>query len=136
MDTKLLLEIPGKGTGVTNLRRAPLRGASAAGGAAPSPGQKAERNGPLRSASGRFRLTAGVPLNIAVGNDHRRMLVLQNLDVAQKLFWNLGAPADANSGFIPALGNLLFDYSCPTDAVWVFATVDLSGYFMEVAPIG
>jgi hypothetical protein len=117
----------GKGPGVTDLRQQ-LR---ASGAPVTATGQKAERTGPIRTASANFRLVAGVAVNLAPVNNDRKGLLLQNLDPAQKLFFSWGGPPNANSGFIPALGNLLRDVNCPTDSIWVFSLVDLSGYFEE-----
>lgn len=123
-----MLPTLGKGPVVTNLANQ-FRAAGTA--ANPETGKPGPRNGPIRTASGNFRLTANQALNLAVVNNDRKGLLLQNLDPAEKLYFKWGGPPDTNSGFIPALGNLLRDVNCPTDSLWVLSTVDLSGYFEE-----
>ncbi len=127
-----LLPSLGKGVEVTGSLPGTFKGINGD----PSSLNNGGRTGPNRSASSSFRLEAGVALNLCQANNYRTMLVLQNYDVAEKLFWNLGAPAFDGSGFLVPGGNFLFDVNCPTDSLWVFATVNLSGFYMESAPIG
>lgn len=92
------------------------------------------RSGPIRTNDIPFTLVAGEPLNIATANKFRRGLILTNKDPVNNLFYKFGGQADANSAFLVPNQYILLDVTCPTDAVWVFATVALAGHYMDFAP--
>lgn len=109
----------------------PALGARAAASAASG----APRKGPLRANDMPFTLAAGVPYNVSTSNPYRESLILQNKDVVANLFFRFGGPADATSAFLSPNQFMLLDIKTPTDPVWVFALVNLSGNFIEMARI-
>lgn len=96
-----------------------------------------ERTGPIRSNVVPFRVLANAPaLVISVQNPYRKGLSIQNNDPTQNLFVGFGILADANGFRVGPLTTVLFDFVCPTDAISVFALFDISGFMLEMAPIG
>jgi hypothetical protein len=97
------------------------------------------RKGPMRTTPIPFRLDANIPVNILQANPHRKGLLIQNLDPVDNLYVSYGLVISVDNFtqlfFIGPLGYQLLDYVTPTDAVWLFATVDLSGNIQEFAPI-
>lgn len=91
------------------------------------------QSGPTRTTPLPFNLVAGQPLQLAPFNPRRTGLLLQNRDPAAALFYNFGSPANVFTGALPGgLGaTLLLDYTCPCDAIWVFAVANCSGYLAE-----
>jgi hypothetical protein len=117
------------GPGVTNLRRRFNRSGE-------SPASEVVRDGPMRSNPVPFALIGGAPaITIAVQNPHRKGLLIQNRDATNDLFVGFGTLADANGFAITALGYVLLDFICPTDAISVFALVNVRGFMVEMAPI-
>lgn len=90
-------------------------------------------DGPITSNEVPFRLVAGEPRLIAAGNSRRKGLMLQNLDATDNLFYTFGPEANGTSSFLTPGSTLLLDFICPTNSVWCFATVDLSGYYRDFA---
>lgn len=88
-------------------------------------------NGPIVTNDIPFRLTANVPYNIVVSNKRRRGLILYNADPVDNLFFAFGKQANELSTACEPGEKVLLDFTCPTDGVWLFATVDLAGTFME-----
>lgn len=95
-----------------------------------------ERTGPMKTASIPFRLTPAVALNLMTDNPHRKGLVIQNLDPVTNLNVAFGTIADANSFALPPNSVMLLDFVCPTDSVWLFATLAVSGFAFEFARQG
>lgn len=97
------------------------------------------RSGPMRTTPIPFRLVANVPINILQANPHRCGILIQNLDPVGNLYISYGLVVDLNnfaqSFFLGPLGYQLLDQVTPTDAVWVFATLNLSGNIQEFARI-
>ena len=101
-----------------------------------APGDKVPRTGPMRSNPVPFNVIANDPaIVIAVQNPDRKGLLIQNLDVAANLFVGFGTLANARGFALGPLGYILLDFVCPTDAISVFATANVNGYFLELAPI-
>jgi len=97
----------------------------------------AMRVGPVKSAPVQFTLIANAPAYvIAVANPARVGMLLQNRDVAADLFFNFGADANVSTGSIAPGQFLLLDFICPTDSVTVFATANVSGYFVDMSRTG
>lgn len=100
-------------------------------------GKPAERLGPIRTTNLPFAVIGGAAaIVIAVQNPWRKGLLLKNLDPVANLYVGFGQLADINGFFIDPLGYVLFDFTCPTDAISVFATVNVRGFMAEMAPIG
>ena len=95
-----------------------------------------QRTGPIRSNPVPFTLVANAPaIVIASQNPYRKGLILQNKDLIDILFVGFGTLADARGFQIAPLGGTtLLDFVCPTDTISVFATANISGYFVEFAP--
>jgi hypothetical protein len=97
------------------------------------------RKGPMRTTPIPFRLLANIPINILQANPHRKGLLIQNLDPVDNLYISYGLVVDltnfAQAFFLGPLGYQLLDFVTPTDAVWIFATVNLSGNIQEFAQI-
>lgn len=76
--------------------------------------------GPLTDCSG----SAGNSTLILAASSWRKFLIIQNIDAAETMWVNFGAPATAGPGSfrVPAGGTLTFDEAfLVTDAVYVFA---------------
>jgi len=100
-------------------------------------GQPTPRQGPIRTTNLPFAVIANAsPIVIAVQNSWRKGLLLKNLDPVENLYIGFGQLADVNAFFIDPLGYVLFDFTCPTDAISVFATANVRGFMAEMAPIG
>jgi hypothetical protein len=96
----------------------------------------APRTGPLRSNDIPFTLIANATsFNVSTSNPYRESLILQNKDPVANLFFRFGGPADASSAFLLPNQFMLLDVKCPTDPVFVFATANISGTFIEMARI-
>ncbi len=121
------LEIAGQGMSVTRL--------DSHFGTAAKPGQRITRDGPIRSTPIPFRLVAGQPFNVSAANDDRIGLILQNRDAAATLYYSFGGQADLTTGALSVGQTLLLDFITPTDALWVYAAADCSGYFCEFARV-
>lgn len=93
----------------------------------------AERTGPIVSNPIPFRLTAGIALNILQANPNRVGLIVQNLDPVANLNVSFASVADANSLSFPPGTIMLLDFITPTDSVWLFAAVALSGFVNEMS---
>lgn len=91
-------------------------------------------DGPITSNEVPFIMVAGEPRLIAAGNTRRKGMMLQNLDATDNLFYSFGTQATAQSTFLTPGMTLLFDFICPVNSVWCFATVNLSGYYRDFAP--
>ncbi len=101
------------------------------------PNGEIERTGPMRATPVPFRVVGGDPAKvIAAQNPARKGLLIQNLDPTNNLFVGFGQLADANGFAIQPGGYILLDFVCPTDAISVFATVNVGGYLMEMALSG
>lgn len=102
-----------------------------------NPDGSISRTGPIRTTNLPFAVIGNAPaIVISVQNTWRKGLLLKNLDPTTNLFVGFGQLADANGFFIDPLGYVLFDFTCPTDAISVFATADVRGFMAEMAPIG
>ncbi len=100
-------------------------------------GKPAERAGPMRTTAVPFAVIANAsPIVIAVQNPWRKGLLIQNLDPTTNLSIGFGQLASANGFFLSPLGYILLDFTCPTDAISVFATANVNGFMAEMAPIG
>jgi hypothetical protein len=95
------------------------------------------RTGPIRSNPVPFTLVANAPaIVIASQNAFRRGLMIQNKDLVNILYVGFGSLADLSSFQVAPLGGTtLLDFVCPTDTISVFATANLSGYYVDFAPI-
>lgn len=105
----------------------------------PTPGQDNQpRTGPIVTVEVPFTLVANaVALQIASADPQRTMLILQNSDPVNNLFYAFGSLANATSRFLPPLGaSVILDVSCPTDRITVFATANVSGTLATMAPSG
>lgn len=93
---------------------------------------RAER-GIIRAAPQSFTYLANTPpLTLAVFNQRRVGLLLQNRDPTNAMFYNFGAEASAVTASMAVGGYVLLDFICPCDAVSItFATNNGSGYFCE-----
>lgn len=100
-------------------------------------GTVAERTGPIRANPVPFTLIANAPaIVIAAQNAFRKGLIIQNKDILDILYVGFGTLADVRSFQVAPLGGTtLLDFVCPTDTISVFATANISGYFVEFAPI-
>ena len=97
----------------------------------------APRTGPMRSNPVPFTLIGGAPaIVIASQNPYRKGLILQNKDLTNILYVGFGTLADLTSFQVAPLGGTaLLDFVCPTDTISVFASANISGFFVEFAPI-
>jgi hypothetical protein len=98
----------------------------------------APRTGPMRANPVPFTLIANAPaIVIASQNAFRKGLMIQNKDLIDILYVGFGSLADIRSFQVAPLGGtVLLDFICPTDTISVFATANISGFFVEFAPIG
>ena len=94
------------------------------------------RTGPMRSNPVPFTLVGNAPaIVIASQNPFRKGLIIQNKDLINILYVGFGTLADATSFQVAPLGGTtLLDFICPTDTISVFATANVSGFFVEFAP--
>jgi hypothetical protein len=94
------------------------------------------RTGPMRSSPVPFTLIGGAPaIVIASQNPFRKGLMIQNKDLVDILYVGFGSLADVRAfQLAPLGGTVLLDFVCPTDTISVFATANISGYFVEFAP--
>lgn len=96
----------------------------------------AERTGPMRSAPVPFALIGNAPpIIIAPQDPNRKGLMIKNLDPVELLYVGFGTLADLNGFTIEPRQTMLLDFVCPTDAISVFATANVRGYFVAFAPI-
>lgn len=102
-----------------------------------NPDGSVTRTGPIRTTNLPFAVIGGAAaIVISVQNPWRRGLLLKNLDPTTNLYVGFGQLADVNGFFIDPLGYVLFDFTCPTDAISVFSTANVRGFMAEMAPIG
>jgi hypothetical protein len=96
------------------------------------------REGPIRSNPVPFTLIANAPaIIIASQNAYRKGLMIQNKDLVDVLYVGFGSLADIRSFQVAPLGGTtLLDFVCPTDTISVFATANISGFYVDFAPIG
>ena len=96
------------------------------------------RTGPIRSNPIPFTLVANAPaIVIASQNAFRKGLMIQNKDLIDILYVGFGSLADIRSFQVAPLGGTtLLDFICPTDTISVFATANISGFYIDFAPIG
>lgn len=75
------------------------------------------------------------PIIILQANPRRSCLIVQNLDGADDLFFNLGALASSITGIkLPAGGGIIFDYKVPSNWVSVvFSASTARGVVVEAA---
>jgi len=107
------------------------------GGKISADGIPAPRTGPIRTTNLPFAVIANAPaIVISIQNPVRKGLLLKNLDPVTNLYVGFGQLADVNGFFIDPLGYVLLDFTCPTDAISVFATANVRGFMAEMAPIG
>lgn len=69
-----------------------------------------------------IQLVGGAPsIRVLPANPLRTGLIIQNKDSAATLFVSYGSQADVNSLQIAAGGNILEDFTCPKDEVYLFS---------------
>lgn len=89
------------------------------------------RNGPIRTAPVPFTLVSGEPKLLLNDNFRRKGLIIKNLDTAVELYVGFGIVASVNDFFLDPLGAILFDFICPTDAIWCLALANVQGMILE-----
>jgi hypothetical protein len=97
--------------------------------------QKMRAKGPVKTNQVPFRLVAGQPYKLFNDNPNRKGLMLENLDPVTNLNFSFGIQADATAFQLVPNGVVLLDFVCPTDSVWLFATLAVSGVGAEFAPL-
>ena len=81
-----------------------------------------------------FQTTANASMQIMSGNIYRKLLMIQNLDLATNVFVNFGKEAGATTGFLLLpTGSILFqnDGRVPLDSIYVFATAAVNLFTLQ-----
>lgn len=93
------------------------------------------RDGPIRAAPIPFALIGNAPAIVIASQDaYRKALFIKNLDPVANLYIGFGTLADTNGLALDPLGYILLDFVCPTDTISVFATANVRGFLMTMAP--
>jgi hypothetical protein len=81
-----------------------------------------------------FILIANAPSVRALPRNARRTgLRLQNVDPTETLFYSIGNDLRENGLQIPSGGSDLYDFTCPRDEVYLFATAGIRVIIMEMS---